>query len=43
MNYSEIELKKKLYYQHPAFPERKVFSDDVKMGLPPEKEELGCK
>lgn len=39
MNFSKNQLNKEVYYQHPAFPDKTDFSDEVKMGLPPEKED----
>ncbi len=43
INFSKSQLGKNLFYQHPAFPEKINFSDEVKMGLPPELEDKGKK
>lgn len=43
MNFSKNQLDKDVFYQHPAFPEKTAFSDEVKMGLPPEKEDSSHK
>lgn len=40
INFAKNQLNKNVYYQHPAYPERCTFSDAVKMGLPPEKEDI---
>ena len=39
INFAKTQLDKEVYYQHPAYPEKTNFSDDVKMGLPPEVEQ----
>lgn len=38
MNFSKTQLKKDVFYQHPAYPDKTEFSDKVMMGMPPEKE-----
>lgn len=36
MNFSKNQLNKAVFYQHPAYPEKKDFTDSIKMGVPPE-------
>ncbi len=38
INFSKNQLNKDVFYQHPAYPEKRDFSDSVKFGLPPEQE-----
>ena len=36
IDFAKVELDFSIYYQHPAYPDRTEFPDDVLMGVPPE-------